>query len=1040
MLYPAPMLAFADNQPPEFADNMSEKNRFFDQSRIHAVIAMGFAFLIRSVLAIADDSPAHPISATSTEATAFNEQIQPLLQKYCARCHNADDMQSGVRVDQLTATPEDRQLFLLKAIQKQVEDGAMPPSDELQFTSEQRRTLNDWIVSTITAARARDTKKNGSVRRLTVSQYRNTLKSLLLLEEDLTDALPPDGISKEGFTNQSHTMILSPLQVESYFNIAEKALDLCIVDENKKPVIQNFRMDLGTAINPEPCPDKLILGANNFLLNNPDVLVTELTPNKPFAYDPFFMRKEYDFIEGYVGNDTIRAWKKFNSIYHSVFACMRGSPGYPKGQAFQVVPEGLLLRPAIPSPEIFGQSDTYGPMANFKISLRELPEEGNFRVTVRAARYDDGLLLDADSPAQTSDDTVSVPVAVLASTAPGTIFIKEAGIYQLDVVCGAEPAKDLFAVTLGDRQFAGQLRKLTPFPTQPNDDEKSKELVSAFLLVRLPAGELKISVSLGDNSKLRRLVFNRLDNSHESAQRFSVFEHRNPSLGVYLGLRRDCGSTLTQVGQPQRVGSGELEEFIFEGAINDFPNPDVEKDNVNYLAGIREIGVRSEYTDGRDMPRLRIRSVEFEGPYFESWPPATHRNIFNVSVTGDEPAVEARAILHSFATRAFRRPMTDTELEAIFSVWQKSFAASGNQRQSIKDALLVVLNAPQFLFLIENSQTPEPEDLDPYELASKLSYFLWNAAPDQRLLELASKNELHPSLDTETERMIRDLRFEQFINEFASQWLSLDKLDVVSVDSKRYPRLTRDAKTQLRQEPVQFLRYLIEQNLPLRNLVRSDFIVANEVVANYYNLGGQTENGFRFVPIKHGQENLGGVLTNAGILAGLSDGRESNPIKRGAWVARKIIAEPPDDPPPNVPRIKEDDETQLTLREKLEQHRNQQGCAKCHSGIDPWGFPFESFDAGGLLKTGANFDPRSKLPDGTEVKDLNGLKTYLANDRIDQVAFSFMKHLACYAIGRSLTYNEFMFLQEQGKILRSNDYRMHDMIKFVIKSDLFIKK
>ena len=964
MLYPAPMLAFADNQPPEFADNMSEKNRFFDQSRIHAVIAMGFAFLIRSVLAIADDSPAHPISATSTEATAFNEQIQPLLQKYCARCHNADDMQSGVRVDQLTATPEDRQLFLLKAIQKQVEDGAMPPSDELQFTSEQRRTLNDWIVSTITAARARDTKKNGSVRRLTVSQYRNTLKSLLLLEEDLTDALPPDGISKEGFTNQSHTMILSPLQVESYFNIAEKALDLCIVDENKKPVIQNFRMDLGTAINPEPCPDKLILGANNFLLNNPDVLVTELTPNKPFAYDPFFMRKEYDFIEGYVGNDTIRAWKKFNSIYHSVFACMRGSPGYPKGQAFQVVPEGLLLRPAIPSPEIFGQSDTYGPMANFKISLRELPEEGNFRVTVRAARYDDGLLLDADSPAQTSDDTVSVPVAVLASTAPGAIFIKEAGIYQLDVVCGAESAKDLFAVTLGDRQFAGQLRKLTPFPTQPNDDEKSKELVSAFLLVRLPAGELKISASLGDNSKLRRLVFNRLDNSHESAQRFSVFERRTPSLGVYLGLRRDCGSTLTQVGQPKRVTSGELEEYIFEGAINDFPNPDVEKDNVNYLAGIREIGVRSEYTDGRDMPRLRIRSVEFEGPYYESWPPATHRNIFNVSVTGDEPAVEARAVLRSFATRAFRRPITDTELEAIFSVWQKSFAATGNHRQSIKDALLVVLNAPQFLFLIENSKTPEPEDLDPHELASKLSYFLWNAAPEQRLLELASKNELHLSLDTETERMIRDPRFEQFINEFVSQWLSLDKLDVVSVDSKRYPRLTRDAKTQLRQEPVQYLQYLIEKNLPLRNLVQSDFIVANEVVANYYNLGSQTENGFLFVPIKHGQEYLGGVLTNAGILAGLSDGRESNPIKRGAWVARKIIAEPPDDPPPNVPRIKEDDGTQLTFRQKLEQHRNQQGCAKCHGGIDPWGFPFESFDAGGLLKTGANIDPRSTLPDG----------------------------------------------------------------------------
>jgi hypothetical protein len=128
------------------------------------------------------------------------------------------------------------------------------------------------------------------------------------------------------------------------------------------------------------------------------------------------------------------------------------------------------------------------------------------------------------------------------------------------------------------------------------------------------------------------------------------------------------------------------------------------------------------------------------------------------------------------------------------------------------------------------------------------------------------------------------------------------------------------------------------------------------------------------------------------------------------------------------------------LREKLERHRNQQGCAKCHSGIDPWGFPFEQFDAAGRLKASGESDPRSTLPDGTEVPDLNGLKDYLATNRIDQVAFGFMRHLACYAIGRSLTYNETEWIREQGKNLRSNDYRMQDMIRFVIKSDLFLKK
>ena len=351
-----------------------------------------------------------------------------------------------------------------------------------------------------------------------------------------------------------------------------------------------------------------------------------------------------------------------------------------------------------------------------------------------------------------------------------------------------------------------------------------------------------------------------------------------------------------------------------------------------------------------------------------------------------------------------------------------------------------MLTSPQFLFLIENSSGPQAEPLDDYELASKLSYFLWNTAPDERLLELAAAGELSESIDTEALRMIADRRFGQFVSEFAAQWLSLDKFDVVEVDRNKYPRLTRDTKTQLRQEPVQFLRYLMQHNLPLANLIQSDFIVANEVVASYYDLGERTESGFEFVAVKHGRENLGGVLSQAAILSGLSDGRNSNPVKRGAWLARKIIAEPPDDPPPNVPALPEDDGSQLTLREKLERHRNQEGCAACHAGIDPWGLPLEQFDAGGLFKQEETVDARSTLPDKTEIASARQLKAYLAGDRIDQVAFSLMKHLASYATGRSLTYNELEFLRQKGLELRSTGYRMQDMMRLVINSELFLEK
>jgi hypothetical protein len=286
--------------------------------------------------------------------------------------------------------------------------------------------------------------------------------------------------------------------------------------------------------------------------------------------------------------------------------------------------------------------------------------------------------------------------------------------------------------------------------------------------------------------------------------------------------------------------------------------------------------------------------------------------------------------------------------------------------------------------------------------------------------------------------MIADPRFSRFTREFASQWLNLEKFQVLEPDRERYPKLTRDTRAQLKLEPVEFVQYLIRNNLPVRNLIQSDFVVANEVVAGYYGLGDKTESGFEFVAIPHGRPELGGVLTQAAIMAGLSDGRESNPVKRGAWLARKIIAEPPADPPPNVPALKEAT-AGLTLRQRLEQHRNQSGCMQCHTKIDPWGVPFEQFDAGGRLKA-QPVDAKSTLPDKTEIPGADDLKRYLGEDRIDQVAFSVLKHLATYATGRTLTYNELASLKQDGLKLRAHGYRMQDMVRYVASSKMFLEK
>jgi hypothetical protein len=285
--------------------------------------------------------------------------------------------------------------------------------------------------------------------------------------------------------------------------------------------------------------------------------------------------------------------------------------------------------------------------------------------------------------------------------------------------------------------------------------------------------------------------------------------------------------------------------------------------------------------------------------------------------------------------------------------------------------------------------------------------------------------------------MIGNPRFARFVEEFTSRWLALDKFAVLEPDRERFPRLTRDTRMQLRQEPVQFFGHLIRNNLSVRNLIDSDFMIANEVVASYYDFADRTESGFDFVAIPHSGSELGGVLTQAAILAGLSDGRESNPVKRGAWVARRIIAEPPDDPPPNVPTLADD--LQLSLRERLERHRNQRGCAQCHAKIDPWGIPFEEFDAGGRRKM-QPVAAHSTLPDRTEVAGFQELQRYLAEERLDQVAFSVLKHLAIYATGRNLTYNELRDLKRDGSELRATGYRVQDLLRLVVHSPMFLEK
>ena len=1129
----------------------------------------------------------------------FRETVQPFLKSYCYRCHGSRKMKSGVRVDQLNLSLEDKQLFLLQHIHKQLKDEVMPPEDERQPGAEERKLVLEWVRQVLEEGARKVSPKDGSVRRLTVAQYHNTLRDLLGVEDHLADALPADGVSKEGFKNNKDTLLLTPQMIETYFDIAEKALDLCLVDETKKPRIQCFRVELGKGVNKKPTADKLVLNGPN-LLPKADFLVRQVVPDKPFPFEPFPMRTKFRFFEGYAGNGTVRAWRNFEGIYHNVFAALNGkfTGGLNYGRSYVFVPEGLLLRPRSPETQN-GKPPQQGPSPSFSMPLRELPSSGMFQLTVEAARYDDGF--------QPNSHLWKAGVGFELDVNGGkgaSLEIPAAGVYQLDVVLEGNPRDDVMTADIGQRTFSKRLKgkfakgsesagagagksplgividdpaadkvgdwtdsvhgkpylgkgyihdgntskgaKFVTFnvklprtgnyqvnlaytygnnrspavpveihhadgvesakvnqmkqppigglfiplgsfrfekekpaivvisnkdtrgvvvvdglqvieeeagkkPAAKKDgkEQKSKntarlkkgEVIIPFLVARFAKGASPIKIGNGDGKNLRRVHVTPVSSESESGRQFAAFEKRAPTVSAHIGVRTDVGPRSTRVDQLLAVPSATVERYSFRAPISSFPSPETEEGNANYLAGLWEIAIRSEPSGDRQVPRLLLGAVEFEGPFYETWPPRGHREIFFASERRKDPPAYAREVLERFGARAFRRPVTPKELKSLVGVWQKSYARSQDFQESVRGALLVILTSPQFLFLVEESAGPQVEPLSPYELAAKLSYFLWNTAPDAKLIELAAAGKLGAAVPAEIDRLVADDRFGQFAGEFVSQWLSLDKFDVVNISGGKYPRLNRETKRELRKEPVRFVTHLIRSNLPLRNLITSDFIVANDVVAGYYGLGGKAENGYAFTPVRHGGETLGGVLTQAAILSGLSDGSESNPIKRGAWLARRIIGEPPAPPPPNVPELPGGQEAEgKTLQERLEQHRDKVGCAECHRKIDPWGLPLEQFDAGGLLKKG-KVDARSTLPDETEISGTSDLKRYLTEERLDQVARSFLEHLCIYAVGRDLTFNEREYLRAEGRRqLSGKGYRMRDCLLFVVQSPLFLEK
>jgi hypothetical protein len=449
----------------------------------------------------------------------------------------------------------------------------------------------------------------------------------------------------------------------------------------------------------------------------------------------------------------------------------------------------------------------------------------------------------------------------------------------------------------------------------------------------------------------------------------------------------------------------------------------------------------NEHYDGNP----RIESVAVGGPYNATGPGNTpsRQKIFVCypQRAADEDAC-ARKILATLARRAYRRPVTDGDVQTLLD-----FYHAGRRNDTfdggIEHALQRLLADPEFLFRIERNPgvgaATKPYYLSDLELASRLSFFLWSTIPDDELLDMAVRNKLrNPDvLEQQVRRMLKSERSKALAANFGGQWLKLRDLGGSSPDPHLFPEFNENLREAFHNETELFLDSQIREDRPIQELLTANYTYLNEQLARHYGIRNVYGSHFRRVTLRDGHR--GGLLTQGSILTVTSYPNRTSPVLRGKWVLDNILGSPPPPPPPNVPALKESGEGGLpptTVRARMEEHRKNPVCAACHVRMDPMGFALENFDAIGRWREeadGTAIDSSGVLPDGTTFTGVPGLRT-LVVDRHDEFVGTVVERLLTYAIGRSVEYYDMPAVRQIEREAMAGGDRWSSIILAVVKS------
>jgi len=447
-------------------------------------------------------------------------------------------------------------------------------------------------------------------------------------------------------------------------------------------------------------------------------------------------------------------------------------------------------------------------------------------------------------------------------------------------------------------------------------------------------------------------------------------------------------------------------------------------------------------------PELRLHRLALEGPHYPHWPMPGFTRYFG-DVSDNPGSAELRRSLARFANRAYRAPADPKRLEPFLKLATDHFADTGDFWHSAKLGMRAILTSPAFLYLVEprpaGTSGKEPTVLNDFELATRLSYFLWSSMPDDELRDLAERGLLNKpqTLSQQVDRLLRDPRSAAFAHNFLGQWLQLRKLGEMPPDPESNKIYYADQLEQaMRRETQLLFEDLLTHNRSLLKFVDADYTFVNAALARHYRIASFQGEGFQRVALRP-EHHRGGLLGHGSILTLTSNGVETQPVVRGVWVLENLLGTPPAPPPPDVQPVEPDIRGVTTIRELMARHREIPTCNECHRKIDPIGLALENFDHIGRFRTRyakrSPIDPSGQMPDGTRFDGGRGLRNYLLA-RPRQFTHCLTEKLLTYALGRRLTFTDRADLESIVTETARVGYGFRDLVRLIVASQAFQTK